>query len=63
MSAPVIGASAGAVLVLTWIALGFGAFVLVAVGMLVGALIGMLASRRIDVRALLDAFRGSRSSS
>jgi len=63
MSAPVIGAAAGAVLVLTWIAFGFGAFVLVAVGMLVGALIGMLASRRIDVRALLDAFRGSRSSS
>lgn len=62
MSAPVIGAAAGAVLVLTWITLGFGAFVLVAVGMLVGALIGMIASRRIDVRALLDAFRGSRSS-
>jgi hypothetical protein len=58
-----IGAAVGAVLVLTWIAFGFWAFVLLAAAMLVGALIGRIFDGRLDVRALADAFRGRRSSS
>ena len=63
MSAPVLGAAAGAVLMLTWIALGFGPLLLVALGMALGSFVGMAVSKRIDMRGLLDAFRGSRSSS
>lgn len=63
MSAPVVGAAVAAVLVLTWIGLGFWAFVLVGVAMLVGAAIGRVADGRLDLRALADAFRGGRSSS
>ncbi|WP_020018011.1 DUF2273 domain-containing protein [Promicromonospora sukumoe] len=63
MSAPVVGAAVAAVLALTWIGLGFWAFVLVGVAMLVGAAIGRVADGRLDLRALADAFRGGRSSS
>ena len=58
-----VGAAAAAVLALTWIALGFWAFALVAAAMLVGAGIGRILDGRLDVRALADAFRGRRSSS
>ncbi|RLP72761.1 DUF2273 domain-containing protein [Mycetocola tolaasinivorans] len=63
MSKSAVGAAAGAVLALTWIVLGFWAFVLVAVAMLIGAAIGRIADGRLDVRALADVFRGRRSSS
>lgn len=63
MTATTIGAAGGAVLALTWIVLGFWAFLLVAVGMLVGAALGRVAEGRLDLRALADAFRGRRSSS
>ena len=62
MTATTAGAAAGAVLALTWIVLGFWAFVLVAIAMLVGAAVGRVAEGRLDVRALADAFRGRRSS-
>ncbi len=62
-SLTVVGAAVGAVLALTWIALGFGAFVLVALAMIVGALIGRAVEGRLDLGALLDVFRGRRSSS
>lgn len=63
MSATTVGAAAGAVLALTWVVLGFWAFLLVAVAMLIGAAVGRVAEGRLDVRALADAFRGRRSSS
>ena len=63
MSATAAGAAAGAVLALTWIVLGFGAFLLVALAMLIGAAVGRVAEGRLDLRALADAFRGRRSSS
>ncbi|HLS91946.1 MAG TPA: DUF2273 domain-containing protein [Microbacterium sp.] len=63
MTATTIGAAVGAVLAVTWIALGFWAFVLVAIAMLAGAAIGRVVEGRVDVRALADAFRGRRSSS
>jgi len=63
VTATTIGAAVGAVLAVTWIALGFWAFVLVAIAMLAGAAIGRVVEGRVDVRALADAFRGRRSSS
>lgn len=63
MNASVIGAGVAAVLALTWIAFGFWAFVLVALAMLIGAVVGRIIDGRLDVRALADVFRGRRSSS
>ncbi|MFK3676478.1 DUF2273 domain-containing protein [Microbacterium sp. NPDC090218] len=63
MSASVIGAAAAAVLALTWVVLGFWAFLLVALAMLLGAGVGRIIDGRLDVRALAEAFRGRRSSS
>ncbi len=63
MNASVIGGATAATLALTWIVLGFWAFVLVAVAILVGAGIGRVLDGRLDLRALADAFRGRRSSS
>ncbi len=63
MSRTVIGAGAGAVLALTWLTLGFWPFVLVAVAMLVGAGVGRVLEGRLDLRSLLDALRGRRTSS
>lgn len=63
MSTTTVGSAVGAVLALTWIVLGFWAFVLVGVAMLAGALVGRIVDGRLDVRALADAFRGRRSSS
>jgi len=63
VSASVIGAAAAAVLALTWVVLGFWAFLLVALAMLLGAGVGRIIDGRLDVRALAEAFRGRRSSS
>jgi uncharacterized membrane protein len=52
-----------AVLAIVWIALGFGAFVLVAIAMVIGALIGRYLEGRLDVSGLVSAVRGRRSSS
>jgi uncharacterized membrane protein len=53
----------GAVLALSWICLGFWAFVFVAVAMLIGALVGRVVDGRLDLASLADVFRGKRSSS
>lgn len=58
-----LGIVIGGVLALTWVLLGFWAFVFVAVAMLVGGLVGRVLDGRLDVSALADAFRGKRSSS
>lgn len=63
MSSTVTGMAVAVTLVLTWIAFGFGAFVLVLVFMAVGALIGRVIEGKLDVRSLIDAFRGRGSSS
>ncbi|WP_288872569.1 DUF2273 domain-containing protein [uncultured Microbacterium sp.] len=63
MNASVIGAAAAAVLALTWVALGFWAFLLVALAMLIGVVVGRIIDGRLDVRALAEVFRGRRSSS
>ncbi|PVZ96393.1 hypothetical protein DDQ50_05935 [Amnibacterium flavum] len=53
----------GAVAALTWVAFGFWAFVFVAVAMAIGALVGRIVEGKLDVSALVGAFRGKRSSS
>ncbi|MCT1477793.1 DUF2273 domain-containing protein [Microbacterium sp. p3-SID336] len=63
MNASVIGGAAAAALALTWIALGFWAFLLVLLAMLVGAAVGRIVDGRLDVRALAEVMRGRRSSS
>lgn len=63
MNATVVGAAVGAVLAIVAVTLGFWAFVVVAVFMLVGALVGRIVSGDLDVRRLVDVLRGRRSSS
>lgn len=62
MSRTAVGMAAGAVLALTWIVLGFWAFLFVAVAMAVGAGVVRVLDGRLDVRAVADALRGRRSS-
>ncbi|MCS5720173.1 DUF2273 domain-containing protein [Herbiconiux sp. CPCC 205763] len=62
-SATRTGILVGAVLALTWIVLGFWPFFFVAAAMAVGALIGRIVDGKLNVSALVDAFRGKRSSS
>jgi uncharacterized membrane protein len=57
------GILVGAVLALTWVTLGFWAFVFVAVAMAVGALVARVLDGKLDVRSVADALRGKRSSS
>jgi len=59
----VVGMGVGAVLALSWVALGFWAFVFVLVAMAIGAGIGRILDGKLDVQALTDAVRGKRSSS
>jgi len=57
-----VGIAIGAILALTWVTLGFWAFVFVAIAMLVGAIVGRIVDGKLDVTGLVNAFRGKRSS-
>lgn len=63
MTPTTTGIAIAATLVLTWIVLGFGFFVLVALAMMIGALIGRIIEGKLDPTGILDALRGKRSSS
>ncbi|CAN5240727.1 hypothetical protein BH09ACT6_BH09ACT6_13210 [soil metagenome] len=63
MSHTTIGIAVGAILALTWITLGFWAFVFVAVAMAIGFFVARVIDGKLDVRSLADALRGKRSSS
>ena len=63
MTKTVIGMAVGTVLALTWFVLGFWAFLLVVVAMVIGGVVGRILDGRLDVHVLADAFRGKRSSS
>ncbi|MDP4334395.1 DUF2273 domain-containing protein [Curtobacterium sp. A7_M15] len=63
MNATVIGMGVGALLAIVAVTLGFWAFVVVAVCMLVGGVVARIVTGDIDVRRLLDVLRGRRSSS
>lgn len=62
MSATMAGALVGAILAAAALLTGFWGFLLVAVFMAVGALIGRIVSGKLDIRALTDAFTGRRTS-
>lgn len=62
MSPVATGALIGAALAIAALLFGFWGFLLVAVFMVVGALIGALASGRTNANAIFGAFTGRRSS-
>lgn len=57
------GMAIGAVLAIVWIAFSFGAVILVALAIVIGALIGRYLEGRLDVSGIVSAVRGRRSSS
>ncbi|MBG6213217.1 MAG: DUF2273 domain-containing protein [Cryobacterium sp.] len=57
------GMLVGAILALTWVILGFWAFLFVGSAMLVGALVGRVVDGRLDLSSLIGVFQGKRSSS
>jgi hypothetical protein len=63
VTATTTGIGIGAVLGIVAVAFGFWAFILVAVFMAVGALVGRIVSGKLDVSSLVDVIRGRRSSS
>ncbi|PZE63539.1 MULTISPECIES: DUF2273 domain-containing protein [unclassified Curtobacterium] len=63
MNATVVGMAVGAVLAIVALTLGFWAFVVVAVAIAIGGLVGRIVSGDVDLRRLLDVLRGRRSSS
>lgn len=62
MSATTTGIAIGAVLGVVAVAFGFWAFILVAVFMALGALVGRIVSGKLDLTSLVDVLRGRRSS-
>ena len=62
MTATVAGALMGAVLAVAWLVFGFWGFLLVALFMAIGALLGRIVSGKLDVRQVANAFTGRRTS-
>ncbi|CAN7558364.1 DUF2273 domain-containing protein [Arthrobacter sp. LjRoot14] len=62
MSPAIAGAAIGAVLAVVALAFGFWGFLLAALLMGAGAAAGRAAEGRLDLRGVLDALRGKRSS-
>ena len=62
MSVTFSGALIGAVLAFAALTFGFWGFVLVALLMAIGALAGRMLSGQLDVRAIIGAFSGRRTS-
>ncbi len=63
MSPTVTGALVGSVLAFAALLFGFWGFLLVALLMGIGALVGRVASGELDLRALAGVFTGRRTSS
>ncbi len=63
MSATLAGAAIGATLAVTALAFGFWGLLLVALFMAVGAVAGRTMDGRLDLRGVLEALRGKRTSS
>jgi uncharacterized membrane protein len=62
MTTTITGAVFGALLAVSIILFGFWGFLLIAVFMAVGAILGRIASGQLDVRGLANAFTGRRTS-
>ncbi|MBG6180415.1 DUF2273 domain-containing protein [Arthrobacter sp. CAN_A1] len=63
MSPTTAGVAAGAALAFAALIFGFWGFVLVALFMAIGAVVGRTAEGKLDLGSVLDALRGRRSSS
>lgn len=63
MSATTAGVATGATLAFAALVFGFWGFILVALFMTVGAVVGRSAEGKLDLGSVLDALRGRRSSS
>jgi len=63
MNPTLLGLAVAAVLGWAALAYGFGGFVLMAIFLTVGALVGRVLEGRIDLRGVKDALTGRRSSS
>ncbi|WEO76373.1 DUF2273 domain-containing protein [Cryobacterium sp. SO2] len=62
MNATVTGLAVGAVLAFAALTFGFWGFLLVAVFMAVGLLVGRIVEGKLDVRGLANALSGKRTS-
>lgn len=62
MTPTIAGTLIGAILAVSILVFGFWGFLLVAVLMAVGAVLGRIVSGKLDVRGLADAFTGRRTS-
>jgi uncharacterized membrane protein len=62
MTPTVSGALIGAILAVSILVFGFWGFLLIALFMAVGAILGRIVSGKLDVRGLADAFTGRRTS-
>ena len=62
MNPTVTGAMIGAILAVSMILFGFWGFLLVALFIGIGALLGRIMSGKLDVRGLANAFSGRRTS-
>lgn len=63
ISATKVGIFVGATLAIVWFRIGFWAFFVVAIAMIIGAIVGRIIDGKLDMRSLVDAVRGKRSSS
>ncbi|MGR0161947.1 DUF2273 domain-containing protein [Paenarthrobacter nitroguajacolicus] len=63
MSPTIAGLAIGAVLALAGLGFGFWGLLLTALFMGIGAVLGRSAEGKLDLRGVLDALRGKRSSS
>lgn len=63
ISATKVGIFVGATLAVVWLTLGFWACFFVAIAMILGAIIGRVIDGKLDLRSLVDIFRGKRTSS
>lgn len=63
MSTVQAGVAVAAVLAIVWIAFNFGAFLLVALAMIIGALVGKYLDGSLDIGSIVSAVRGQRRSS
>ncbi|MGN6325561.1 hypothetical protein [Pseudolysinimonas sp.] len=61
MTGIALGAGAGAVLAFAALAFGFWGFLLMALFVAVGGVVGAAVTGRLDIRAMLEAGRGRRA--
>lgn len=63
MTSTTVGMASGAVLAISALTFGFWAMLLVALFMAIGAVVSRVADGKMDLRGVLDALSGKRTSS